>query len=212
MAELTDEEKAAAEAKAEADAKAAADKAAAEAAKEVKFSQADLDKIAGNSRAEGRSAAEKELLASLGVDSLDTAKERIAAQKAAEDAAKTEVERLADEAKAANARAQKAEREAFATRALSKLESGLRDAGLKPERVGTALKLVDLSGIKVEGTEVQGITEAIDAVKAESPEWFGTTSRGAPDVTGGAGGDVDYRTMSSEERQEVLRHEYGVKF
>ncbi len=201
MPEPTAEEIAAAKAKEEADAaaKAKAEAEAAEKAKELKFSQADLDRIAGDSRQSGRTAAEKELLEKLGVTDLDAAAAALKAAKDAEDAKLSEVERLTKERDEANAKAEATAKTATQLLAATKLEGGLRDAGINPERLSAALKLADVSALKVDGTEVTGIPEAIEAVKAASPEWFGARRPGAPDVNGNGTGGTDFRTASREE-------------
>jgi len=210
-------EEIAAEAKAQADAEAAAAKvkadadaaAAAKAAAEVRLSQGELDKIAGKARQEGRTAAERELMASLGVDSLDTAKARIQAAQAAEDAQKTELEKATEERNKAVAERERAEQLALNAVSMARLEGALRDAGLKPERIPAAMKLADLSTLKVEGTEVTGVAEAVEALKATSPEWFGANKGGAPDASAPSGTPVDFRT-DKEAASRELYEKYGV--
>jgi hypothetical protein len=213
--EPTAEEKAAAEA---AEAKRIADEAEAKRlederkAKEVKFTQADLDRIAGEARANGRSTAETDLLKTLGVTDLDAAKALLAEAKAAEDAKLSEVERLTKERDEAKQEADRTLQTATQLLALTKLEGALRDSGINPERIPAAMKLVDTTGLKVDGLEVAGIPEAIEAVKASTPEWFGkvTPRPSSPDATGGAVGDVDYRKASRDELAEAAR-KYNVK-
>jgi hypothetical protein len=208
MAEQTDEEKAA-EAKAKADADAAAAKAKADA--EVKFSQAELDRIAGESRAAGRGQAEKDLLAKLGVESVEQLEARVNAAKAAEDAQKTELEKANEARAAAEKEAARASELAHRAVAVSRVEGQLRDAGIKPERIPAALKLVDLSSLKVEGTDVSGVSEAIESVKSASPEWFGTVKHTAPDASQQQGGDKDYRNADRDTVAADLYKEYGIR-
>lgn len=86
--------------------------------------QAQLNKIAGAARAEGRTAGEKkatqELLESLGFEDLDAAKAYVAAKKEADDADLKESEKLAKElererkrAEQATAKAEEVEKTAF---------------------------------------------------------------------------------------------------
>lgn len=211
MPDPTPEELAAeAKAKADADAKAAADKAAADAeAAKVKFSQADLDRIAGQSRSEGRTQAEKELLEKLGIADVDSAKAAIAAAKELEDAKKTEVEKLTEERNKAKAEAEEATKAAAGAVALARLEGSLRDAGIKPERIPAALKLADLSAVVVSGTDVEGVDKAVEGVKATSPEWFGKPAA-APDASLGRPDPTDFRTASKDERAKALE-QYGIR-
>ena len=211
MADLTPEEQAAADAKAKADADAAAAEAKAKADAEVKFSQAELDRIAGTSRADGRGQATKELLEKLGVDSVEALEARVKAAKDAEDAGKTELQRLEDRAKAAEQERDRASALALRSVATARLEGSLRDAGIKPERIPAALKLVDLGSLKVEGTDVSGVSEAIDSVKTASPEWFGTVKHTAPDASQQQGGDKDYRNVDRETVAADLYKEYGIR-
>lgn len=218
MPEPTAEEKAAAEAKAkaDADAKALADAAEAKAradaaAAEVKLTQGDVDRLVGDARTKARTAAEKELLEKLGVPDFDAAAATIKAAKDAEDAGKTEAERLTAENERLKAEAERATKLATSTLALTRVEGALRDAGLKPERIQAAMKLIDLDSLKVEGTDVTGIAEAVERLKTETPEFFGTTRRTAADATGGTDpGATDYRTAPREDVAKALRDRFGI--
>lgn len=179
---------------------------------EGKFTQEDLDRIAGKSREDGRAAYEKELLKSLGVDSVDAAKEALEAHRAAEDANKTDLERVTAERDRAVQEAEATKAEATRIIAVTRMEGALRDAGINPERLPAALKLVDLGALTVEGTEVSGVSEAVESVKESSPEWFGTKgSGGAPDASTHQGGQgADYRTAPKDEVDRRLR-ELGIR-
>jgi hypothetical protein len=212
--EPTAEEIAAADkAKADADAlKAKADAEAAEKAKEIKFSQADLDRIAGDSRAAGRTQAEKDLLEKLGVTDLDAAKAALEAAKAADNAKLSEAERLTKERDEAVKRAEEATASSTRILALTKLEGALRDSGINPERIPAALKLIGPDQLKVDGTDVTGIPEAIEQVKGDSPEWFGTKRPGSVDTSsGGGGGTADFRSASKDELADEAFKKYGVR-
>jgi len=204
---------AAAEAKAKADADAAKAKADADKAAEVKFSQADLDRIAGDSRAAGRSAAEKELLEKLGVTDLDAASAAIKAAKEADDAKLSEVERLTKERDEAKQEAERTQAAAADLLAKTRLEGALRDSGINPERIPAALKLIGAGELKVDGTDVTGIPEAIESVKGASPEWFGGTKRpGAADAGGGgSAGTTDWSSASKSELADEAFAKYGVR-
>lgn len=178
-----------------------------------KFSQEDLDKVAGDARQSGRKTREKELLEALGVDDLEAAKAALAAAKAAEDAQKSELQKATEERDRLKAEAEAAKAEAHAARLDAALERALRDSGLKPERLGTAMRLADRSSLEVTGSEVKGVTEAVEAIKKESPEWFGSPGS-PPDASGGTNGSngtggVDYSKATPSELQKRLS-QFGV--
>lgn len=183
------------------------------AASEAKFTQADLDKIAGNARKDGREAGLKEVLESLGVADVDAAKALVEAAKAAEDAQKSELQKATEERDKFRQQAEQAQARAEAAVAITRLEGALRDAGINAERIPAAMKLADLSGLKVEGTDVSGVAEAVESIKATSPEWFkpGAPAK-APDASGGSSGeDPDYRNAPKEEVAKVLFERYGIR-
>jgi hypothetical protein len=98
---------------------------------------------------------------------------------------------------------------AEAALAVSRLEGALRDAGLRPERVSAAVKVADVSVLKVEGTEVFGLTETVESLKTLSPEWFDVPRHSAPDATP-QDRRRDFRTASRRELSEELA-EYGIR-
>lgn len=178
---------------------------------EAKFSQADLDRIAGETRKSASEKATKDLLEALGVTDLDAAKAKLAEAKAVEDAKLTDTERLTKERDEAVAREAQTLANATQLFAATKLEGALRDAGVSPDRLPAALRLADTSAIKVDGTEVTGLAEVVESVKAMSPEWFGTKKPGAVDTSGGGGtGDVDFKSVSRDELAAAAL-KYGVK-
>ena len=181
-------------------------------ASDKKFSQADMDRIAGDTRQSAKSAAQKELLDALGVTDLDAAKAALVVAKEAEDAKLTETERLTRERDEAKAEVEAERGRSTTLLAMTKLEGALRDSGITPERLPAAMKLADFSALKVDGTDVAGIPEAIEGVKALSPEWFGKTLPGAVDVSQGGSTSVteDFRTATRSELAAAAA-KYGVK-
>lgn len=176
---------------------------------EQKFTQADLDKIAGSARETGRKAAEKQLLEALGVPDLDQAKAALAAAREAEEAGKTELQKAQERAAELERKAAEAEATALQVRLDAALEGSLRDGGIKPERVAAAMRLADRSALSVEDGQVKGLSEVIEALKAESPEWFGATVK-APDATGGTTtGSSERESLSPKELRDRLS-KYGV--
>ena len=204
----TDEELAAA-VQAARDEEQAKAKSQIEAAKAGKFTQEDLDRIAGESRKDGRGVAEKDLLKALGVESLDAAKAVLQAAKDAEDAQKTELQKAQEETVRLRDEAAAAQADAKSSRIQTALELKLRDAGINPARAAAALRLVDPSKLDVNGTEVTGLDDAVKELKSQSPEWFGTTAS-PPDASRGGGGPADFRTASAEDRDKALA-QYGIR-
>lgn len=194
---------------------AAIDKAKAEADERVKaasngkFTQEDVDRIAGEARKDGRSSAERELLKGLGVENLEAAKSAIEAAKTLEDEKKTELQRVQEEAARFREEAESAKAEARNSRIVSATELALRDAGINPERVNAALRLVDLSKLDVKGADVSGLAEAVTTLKTESPEWFGPPVS-PPNASLSNGAPVDFKTASADERDKALA-QYGIR-
>lgn len=208
----TDEELEAAVAKAvekaNKDAEVALEKAV-KAAKDGKFTQEDMDRVAGDSRKAGREVAEKELLKEIGVESREALQASLKAAKDLEDSQKTELQKAQEEAEKLRVEAETVRSEARTSRISTALELKLRDSGINPERAAAALRLVDLSQLDVKGTEVSGLDEAVTKLKAESPEWFGPKVS-PPDASGSGSGPVDFRNASPELRDKELA-KHGVR-
>jgi hypothetical protein len=184
-------------------------KKAVEAAKDGKFTQEDLDRIAGESRKAGREVAEKELLKEIGVEDREALKASLKAAKDLEDSQKTELQKAQEEAAKLREEAESAKSEAKNSRIQTALELKIRDAGINPERASAAMRLVDLSKLDVTGTEVSGLDEAVSELKSTSPEWFGAKIS-PPDASGSGGGATDFKTASADDRDKALE-KYGVK-
>ncbi len=178
---------------------------------EARFTQAELDVLAGKARESGRTAAEKRILADLGVETVDQAKAILAKQREAEEAQQSELEKAQAEIARVQAQAQKAQAEREEVLITSELKGSLRAAGIIPERLPAALTLVDRATLTIEGSEVKGLAEAVAALRAETPEWFSRLSNGAPDASkgGSTSTSVDYRTDRAAARA-VLQEKYGL--
>ncbi len=198
----TDEELQAAVAKAVEEAKAEAE-ARIKAASNGKFTQEDLDRIAGESRASGRTSAEKDLLKKFGVENLEAIESVIKAAREQEESQKTELQKAQDEAARLRQEAETAKVEARNARIEAALDSALRASGLNPERVHAAKRLVDTSALEIEGSDVKGLDEVVKAVRETSPEWF-VRSGAAVDASKPATGPIDFRTATKEERDKAL--------
>lgn len=172
-------------------------------AKDGKFTQDDLDRVAGESRKSGREVAEKELLKELGVESRDAIAATLKAAKDAEDSQKTELQKAQEDAVKAREEAVTAQAEAKNSRVDTALALAIRDAGINPDRAAAAMRLVDTSKLEVNGAEITGLDDVVQELKTQSPEWFGAKFS-PPDASGSGGGALDYRTASAEERDKAL--------
>src|SRR5487761_605939 len=188
--------------KANKEAEKATEKAVKE-AKDGKFTQEDLDRIAGESRKAGREVAEKELLKELGVESRDAIAATLKAAKDAEDSQKTELQKAQEEATKAREEAVAAQAEAKNSRITTALALKIRDEGINPDRAAAAMRLVDSSKLEVKDGEVVGLDDAVKALKEASPEWFGAFKGSLPDASGSGGTALDYRTATPEERDKA---------
>ena len=195
---MTPEEIAAAAAEA---AKIAAE---AEANKAVKFTQEQLNAVAAKARDEGRGAETKRILAELGIDDVVKAKEALLAIKELEDKNKSEVQKLAEERDLAKKEADIAKKESFTILVNAKLEGALRDAGINPLRLSSAVKLADLSTITIENGSVVGIDAIIKLVKESTPEWFGAKFS-PPETNGSNNSKSDYRDTNPEDVRKALQ-------
>lgn len=159
------------------------------------FTQADLDRIAGNARKEGKQTALKEFLTELGFEKPDDLKTLIADAKRRQEAELGEVEkatRLAD--------AEKKKREELEAR-LTQLETERQQERLERQTLGLlqtsgAKKPADvLDLMKVRGkladllaedgsVDEKKLTEAVNAFKKDNGEYFGSSSPGSPSNTG----------------------------
>lgn len=166
---------------------------------EAKFTQEDMDRVAGERARRAEEATQKKLLESLGVKDPDEAKKLLEdARKAREqqmsdlDKAKAEAEQFkADKAKAEQERAEAIEKATVTLmRAAVLAEASKADYRFKPEALGDVWAFVDRAGIKPKDGadgEFTGISEALKALVKAKPYLVETGSRlGTPRT--GAGG------------------------
>lgn len=145
----------------------------------VTLTQAQLDAQSAGIRKEAertaKKQAEKALADSLGV-SVDEAKQIIADQKAAQEAAKGESQKAIDAAKAREEAATARERAAIARERSAEVKLALMDAGINPTRLAraTTLLVTDVA----EDADADAIKAAAEALKSEMPELFGAGSPG----------------------------------
>jgi hypothetical protein len=152
------------------------------------FSQADLKKIAANEKREGKTSAINELLEKTGAESVDEILSAYSEYSEIQEAVTTEADRANARAEKLEAKAKAAEERYTNTLREFALRDSLRDAGINPERLRGAMRLADLSALEVDGEgNVSGLEDVVEAVKEDSPEWFGSTERpriNAPQTNG----------------------------
>lgn len=104
-----------------------------------------------------------------------------------------------------DAEAIKAEAQAAADQRVARAEarSRLRSLGLDDAKVARALKLIDLSDVIVEDDEVDGIDDALDALRDDVPELFvkATRKRRAVSGDGDRGGKPAPKTKDASKLQ-----------
>ena len=174
-------------------------------APEAKFSQADLDRIAGETRKSAKSAERAALLKELGVEDLDAVK---AAMQAAQEAAKakmTETERAAAEMAELNKRLQLAE--AGKTEAEQARKAALLEAEIVSKASGrfanprAAAKLADLSKVEFKDGKFSGVDEALTALAEAEPWTLAQAGKGpvTPPAIGATNGGQGKRGGESDE-------------
>lgn len=143
---------------------------------ERKFTQADLDRIAGETRKQGRDTAQRELMETLGVKNLDELKQALAERQKLAEGQKSEMEKAVE-------RAARAERERDETRAEAKRATLIADAkvaavGLKfkADKIDKVLKLVE---IKTDSTP-ESVKAELEALVKEMPELLETAATTPP--------------------------------
>lgn len=161
------------------------------------FTQDDLNRVATAQKSEGERAAEKRILADLGVDKLDDAKAVLARAKEAETAAMTEAERAKAEALEAKRAADADRASAASDRRDAAVERALLGAGLAlPEGddkddqrasvLSRSVRLVDIDGdptpekVKAAVAELKATMPALFAAPANAGNGNGSAGNGRP--------------------------------
>ena len=172
---------------------------------ETKFTQADLDRIAGQTRKDAKSAERAALLKELGVADLDAAKKAITTAEEARKAQMTEIERL-QQAKeesdrklaASEAARQKAEqyrKEALLTAAVVGKASG---KFANPQAV---VKLADLTKVTLgDDGQFTGIDEALERLATQEPWTLAKTGITVPSL-GATNGSGKPKSRTDEDRR-----------
>lgn len=141
------------------------------------FTQEQLTAIAAREKAQGERGARKALLDKFGFSSQEDMDRFVTAARDTEKAAMTDAERLKAEAQAELAQA-RTDREAMAVeRHSNAVERELIKAGAPLDKTSRLARLVDVDL----GSDLAAVTTAVEAVKAEFPQMFGSpTAPGAP--------------------------------
>ena len=130
------------------------------------FTQDEVTAMMTREKADGRSAATREIADKLGM-SIDDATALLAAAKAADDANKTQAQRDAADAATAKADAEKIKAEAAADRHAARVERLLGTAGAA--NVAVAARAIDVTV----GADESTVTAAIEKLKTDAPGLFG---------------------------------------
>jgi len=134
------------------------------------LTQDQLDQLVQARVAQAQRGATNALLKELGFANKAELDRFVKQTKEAERAQMTEAERLAAEAKE-QLEAAKAEREAYTARSHAlAVREALIEAGMPPAKAAKAVRLVDAEP----GAEADAIAAAVEAVKGEMPELFGS--------------------------------------
>lgn len=171
---------------------------------ELKFTQADLDRIAGDTRKSAKEKAIADFLKDLGVDNADDARAKISAAKAKEDAEKTASEkadaaRLKAEAERDALKAQLAgiETQRRVDKRDARITAAARDGGATvPEDVIAWAEKYKADAIKAvmadDGTvDEKGVKALVDAAREARPTWFRPATPGSPSNAGARGVPAD---------------------
>ena len=150
------------------------------------FTQADIDRIAAQTRAEAKRAAIKDIAAQLGMSPAD-AKKVLEAKAAADEAAKTEEQKRADELAERERKADERERATAERERSAAVREALAEAGATGQELKDAAVLIT-AGLDSDADD-EAITKAVDDLKKRRAELFkGTTAGSTGTGTHGAGG------------------------
>lgn len=155
------------------------------------FTQDDLKKIAANEKREGKKSAQTEILEraqQYGAESLDDVFSILETHSLIQSEMETDADKAEKARVKAEERATAAEERYTNTLREYALRDALRDSGINPERLRSAMRLADLSALEVDKEDnVSGIEDVVEAVQKEAPEFFGEQARprvSAPQTNG----------------------------
>lgn len=177
---------------------------------QAKYTDADMDRIAGEREARASKAALKDFLKQKGVTDEAEIDQILKDYRARKDAEKTEAQREKERADKEKERADKAEEAGKRRTATSEIKVLAVKAGVHPDKVDRLVKLVDVDEIEFdkEGEpKPKSVQAAVDAVLKDFPEFKGQAGdkdkKGADDF-GGGGGEGTKTDMNA-----MIRHAAG---
>jgi len=152
---------------------------------EPRFTQAELDRVAGQTRAEAKRKAEQDVANALGVP-LDEAKAIIAERQQRVEAEKTEAQKATEAANKARSEADDAKKTAAQETLRARAVVALVKAKLNPDRLdrATVLLLADVDA----DADADAVDAAATKLAEETPEWFTGEAAQPPPANGNPGG------------------------
>jgi hypothetical protein len=176
------------------------------------FTQADVDRIAGDTRQKGRDAGMAEVLKALGVDSLGDAKAMVDAKREADDAAKSDLEkaeaeseRLTKELEAAKSEREKLEADMRNERRNHAVLAKLSDAEHPADVLLwlEANKADDLSAAMDDDGAIDDkvVEKLVQVARKERPNFFPAKGPGTPSHSGGKPPTVDAGKIMKDARK-----------
>lgn len=182
---------------------------------EPKFTQADLDRVAGDTRKKARETALAEALKELGVDKLDDAKALVTSAREKADADKTEAQKATDRADAAEKKRLEAEQkltDLLAKQTLDARNSAIKAAAqaggmTRPDMAMSWLRdnaASDLDALKAgdDGKyDEKAVKALVEKVRKELPELFKPTSPGSPSLRDGRAPEPGQRAAEARSRR-----------
>ncbi len=202
--------------------------AAAETITEAKFTQVDMDKIAGNRAKEAAANAVKKLLKDLGIENpddpkaLETVKGKLTAAQEAENAKKSAEDKLQEQLTAlqkerddALATANQIKTERLAEMRDNGIKEALRDPKVHCRDAAKVFKLLKAdhaaeleAAMKADGTlDAEKVKALVDLGKKENPEYFTGNGPGIPSNAAGRASDIgrEARQYASASNQDRIR-------
>lgn len=173
-----------------------------EAGDDKRFSQDDVNRLMGDRATRAGLAKEKEILETLGVESLDDAKKLLEAQRKREDQEKSDLERE----KEAREAAEKREKDAIAAanEKLIRAEFIMEASRANVEHPDDAFSLADKSDVKIDDSgKVTGVADAVKTL-VEAGRLPMSGKKKAPDLDGGDG------TGNRDKKEKLTEEEAGI--
>lgn len=148
------------------------------------FSQDQVNELMGKTRRQAEKAATAKILETLGVDSIDSVAETLKAQREREEQELGEIEKARREAEQARQEADKAKAEAAQRTLRADLSVALgKGQPINPDRLEMALAVAIPHASSLTEAE-DPITETVEWVRGQSPEWFQTSTEPTPQGNG----------------------------